>query len=190
MSRDGKDTVSAGEEQFAKFPSGCCSLAKVIVANAKEGRLGVIGGVSDDLVELCGDIDSAIRHKMIDIIDDHESGFDELYVAFDLSGEFPIVFPERSEHVKAKQVESHVLVVEGRCHLLEERRTGMWPTDGVDPQNCGFLGHGVDRETGRMGILAIEYGCRNHFGKVVCMAGVFASNIGDVVLLNYRLIVE
>ena len=162
----------------------------MVVADEEESGLGMVGGVAHYLVELGSDVDAAIGHQMVDIIDDDQGGLNLLDVTLDLPGEFPEVFPERAEHVEAQKVEAVVIAVELRCHFLEKRGTGVRSMYSIYPKDGGAFFGWRDCDAGGVRIVTVEDSRGEHLDKVVSMTGFLTSDISDVVLLNKGLIVE
>ena len=117
---DGEDVVGGGEEHPADVARGGGALGEVVVADEQEGGLGVVGGVADDLFELGGDVDAAVWHEVVDVVDDDEGGPNLLDVALDLACELPEVFPVRAEQVEADEGEAAVLPGDVCIHLSTE----------------------------------------------------------------------
>ena len=102
---DGEDVVGVDEEVLAEVACGGCLLAEVVVADEEEAGLGVVEDVADDAAELCGDIDAAEGHEVVDVVDDDECWVELLDELLDAAVEGVEVVTLVAEDVEAGELE-------------------------------------------------------------------------------------
>ena len=86
-------------------------LAEMVVADEEEGGVAVVEHVADDVDNLGGDVDAAVGHEMVDVVDDDEVGLLLLDEGLNGSVDVPEVVTLATEDVEADEVE--VLLVDG-----------------------------------------------------------------------------
>ena len=82
---DGEDVVGGWEEHFAEIACGVGSLVEMVVADEEACRMGVVEGVAYSAVEHIGWIDAAIRHEVVDVVNDNEWRFCRLDSILDVT---------------------------------------------------------------------------------------------------------
>ena len=104
LRRECEDVVCSGEEQFAEV--ACCAgfFAEMVVADEEEGSFAVVNGVSNDAGDFCCDVDAAVWHEVVDVVDDDELWLFLFDKALDGSVDVPNITPLPAEDVKADVV--------------------------------------------------------------------------------------
>ena len=101
----GENVVGACEQQFSQFACCACLLAGVVVADEQESGVGVVDGIADDAVELAGHTCPAVRHEVVDVVDDDQLRIEAVDELLDVAVEPPVVVALSAEDVEAGVVE-------------------------------------------------------------------------------------
>jgi hypothetical protein len=105
----------------------------------------VVENIADDVDYLGGDVDAAVGHEMVDVIDDDEVGLLLLDEGLDGSVDVPEVVTLAAEDVEADEVE--VLLVDGMgCELAVDGGADVGAVEGVNPEDLAAAAVGGGSE--------------------------------------------
>lgn len=111
----------------------------MVVADEEEGCLGVVGGVTDKAAEVCGLLDAAVGHEVVDVVDDDECWLELADEILDAHVEGIEVVALGAEDVEADEVE--VVARSGvGCELVVDGGADVGAVDGVYPENLAAGG--------------------------------------------------
>ena len=190
----GEDVGGVEEEVLAEVARGAGFLAEVVVANEEEGCLAVVGDVTDDAAELCGDAYAAKRHEVVDVVDDDELWLELTDECLDVAVDGVEVVTLAAENVEADEMEVLLCLCMG-CQLAVDAGADVWAVEGVDPENLAGSQAGIVQAGSLQYLDGLLLGSGEDLdgevlGEVVGSAGVLASEVGDVVLPYDGLVVD
>ena len=121
----------------------------MVVADEEEGGVEVVGHVADDVAELVGDVDAAVGHEVVDVVDDDEAGLELLDEGLDVACEPVNVAALVAEDVEAEEMEL-VLVADVVREFAVDGCADVGAVEGVDPEDlvavAGRGGEDLDGE--------------------------------------------
>ncbi len=190
----GENVGGVEEEVLTEVARGAGFLAEVVVANEEEGCLAVVGDVTDDAAELCGDAYAAERHEVVDVVNDDELWLELTDECLDVAVDGVEVVTLAAENVEADEMEVLLCLCMGR-QLAVDAGADVWAVEGVDPENLAGSLAGIVQAGSLQYLDGLLRGSGEDLdgevlGEVVGTAGVLASEVGDVVLPDDGLVVD
>ena len=107
----------------------------MVVADEEEGGVEVVGHVADDVAELVGDVDAAVGHEVVDVVDDDEAGLELLDEGLDVACEPVNIAALVAEDVEAEEMEL-VLVADVGREFAVDGSADVGAVEGVDLGPC------------------------------------------------------
>ena len=194
---EGEDVGGVEEKVLAEVACGAGLLAEVVVADEKEGGLGVVGDVADDAAELCGHVYTAEGHEVVDVVDDDEFGLELADEGFDVAVDGVDVLALGAEDVEADEMEVFLGGGVGD-ELVVDLSADVGAVESVDPEdlaggdiaNGGRGGcHGTGNQAGGNGLSCQDFD-GEELGEVVGATGFLAGEVGAVMLADDGLAVK
>ena len=178
---EGEHVGGVEEEELAEVARGGGFLAEVVVADEEEGGRGMVGDVADNAAEVGGDCDAAEGHEVVDVVNDDEVGLEALDEGLGVTVDGIDVVALAAEDVEADEVKIAAGGGMGR-EFMVDAGADVGAVEGVYPENLA-------------GTIGIAGGCGKELdgevlGEVMGVAGLLASEVGDVVLTQDGLAVD
>lgn len=114
----------------------------MIVADEKEGGLGVVGDIPHDVAELRSDVHSTEGHEMVDVVDNDEFGFVLLDEGFDFAVDEVEILPLAAEDVEADEMEIFLFWGMGKQFMVD-LGADVGIVEGVNPEHFAAWGYGL-----------------------------------------------